>query len=32
MDIKEEGAPKEEQRFIPSAQADSYAESKLTSK
>ncbi|KAG8134578.1 hypothetical protein E2320_007677, partial [Naja naja] len=31
MDIKEERAPEEEQQFIPSAQADSYAESKLTS-
>ncbi|XP_034257173.1 inositol polyphosphate 4-phosphatase type II isoform X3 [Pantherophis guttatus] len=31
MDIKEERAPEEEQQFIPSAQADNYAESKLTS-
>lgn len=32
MDIKEERAPEEEQQFIPSAQADNDAESKLTSK
>ncbi|XP_039194874.1 inositol polyphosphate 4-phosphatase type II isoform X3 [Crotalus tigris] len=31
MDIKEERASEEEQQFIPSAQGDSYAESKLTS-
>ncbi|XP_013924161.1 PREDICTED: type II inositol 3,4-bisphosphate 4-phosphatase [Thamnophis sirtalis] len=30
MDIKEERALEEEQQFIPSAQADNYAESKLT--